>query len=187
VFEKIEMKMNVYSKMDHYTADLLRAQYAHHKNYVKARKEIDIKIRLPCIPEDISENIIKMILHHKLNDKTSTWDCKGDLKSKKEGTQECKCFTSDGPLSFTPSSVWDVIYFLDARDWLNDQFILYRIPLSNLSPEWKKIMVNKHQSFADQAQQGRRPRITWESLYPQLQCVSKVFEGTFEDIFIEAE
>jgi hypothetical protein len=43
----------------------------------------------------------------------------------KRGFQECKCFTSDGPLSFTPSSNWDVIYFLDARDWLNDNFILY--------------------------------------------------------------
>jgi hypothetical protein len=26
----------------------------------------------------------------------------------------------------SPSSNWDVIYFLDARDWLNDNFILYK-------------------------------------------------------------
>lgn len=175
---------------DTYTKDLLKEQYAIHKSYVNGRihttKRIGVKVRLPCIPEDISENIIKQIIHNKLNDKTSRWDCKlGDLHSQKEGKQECKCFTSDGPPSFTPSSNWDVIYFLDARNWLNDKFVLYRIPLKRTSEEWKSIRVSKAQTFEDQTKQGRRPRITWESLYPQISshCV-KVYEGTFEDIFI---
>jgi hypothetical protein len=101
---------------DTYTQDLLKQQYILHKAYVNGRinttKKIGVKVRLPCIPEDISENIVKFILHNKLDDITSRWDCKnGDLQSEKEGKQECKCFTSDGPSSFTPSSDWDVIYW----------------------------------------------------------------------------
>ena len=151
---------------DTYTEDLLKEQYILHKTYVNERtnttKKIGVKVRLPCIPEDISENIVKQIIRNKLNDETSSWDCKkGDLYSQKEGKQECKCFTSDGPLSFTPSSEWDIIYFLDARLWLNNKFILYRIPLKRTSIEWKNIKVNKTQTFEDQTKQGRRPRITW--------------------------
>jgi len=178
--------------VEKYTKEKLKEQYNIHQSYVKARIEtttqLGIKVRLPSIPEDISENIVKQIIIHRLNDKTSTWDCKGDLQSKKEGKQECKCFTSDGPLSFTPTSEWDVIYFLDATNWLHDNFILYRIPLKKSSAEWKKIKVSKTQTFEDQSSQKRRPRITWESLYPQIECYcSKVYEGTFADIFIEVK
>lgn len=174
---------------DTYTKDLLKEQYGLHKAYVNGRinttKKIGVKVRLPCIPEDISENIVKFILHNKLKDTTSRWDCKkGDLQSKKEGKQECKCFTSDGPPSFTPSSDWDVIYFLDARNWLNDKFILYRVLLKRTSSEWKNIKVSKTQTFEDQTKQGRRPRITWESLQPQISSYcNKVYDGTFDDIF----
>lgn len=184
-----EIPAKVEIREDTYTNECVKCQYNLHKSYVIGRidttKKIGVSCRLPCIPEDISENIIKYIIHNHLNDKTSRWDCKkGDLLSQKEGTQECKCFTSDGPLSFTPSSEWDVIYFLDARLWLTDSFILYRIPFKRSSPEWKSIRVNKTQTFEDQSKQGRRPRITWESLYPQINAYcSKVYEGTFDNIF----
>lgn len=174
---------------DTYTEELLKDQYVLHKEYVIRRKDttkkIGVKVRLPFIPEDISENIVKNIIHNKLQDNTSSWSCKtGDLQSQKEGKQECKCFTSDGPPSFTPSSDWDVIYFLDARKWLDDIFVLYRITLKRTSYEWKNIKVSKTQTFEDQIKQGRRPRITWESLQPQVQnYCTKVFEGTFYDIF----
>jgi hypothetical protein len=195
--KKMDVKVipDIISEMaeDTYTKELLKEQYTLHKSYVKGRidttKKIGVKVRLPSIPEDISENIVKQIIHNKLHDKTSRWDCKrGDLQSQKEGKQECKCFTSDGPPSFTPSSDWDVIYFLDARNWLNDKFILYRISLKRSSSEWKNIKVSKTQTFEDQAKQGRRPRITWEALYPQIEpYCSKVYEGTFDDIFIPLE
>ncbi len=186
---KIEPKVKLIMTDDTYTKDLLKEQYALHKAYVNGRiqttKKIGVKVRLPCIPEDISENIVKFILHNKLKDTTSRWDCKkGDLQSEKEGKQECKCFTSDGPPSFTPSSDWDVIYFLDARNWLNDKFILYRVLLKRTSTEWKNIKVSKSQTFEDQTKQGRRPRITWESLQPQISSFcDKVYDGTFDDIF----
>ena len=173
---------------DAYTSDLLKTRYLLHKTYVtesmKFSSQHGVKFRLPCIPEDISENMIKFIIHKK-GDTTSSWDCgKGDLMSKKEGKQECKCFTSDGPPSFTPSSHWDVIYFLDARHWLEDKFVLYKVNLKRTSETWKNVNVSKTQTFDDQCKQGRRPRITWESLYPQIAShTEKIFEGTFEDIF----
>ena len=192
---KVETDINIKAPIkeemseDTYTKYLLKEQYALHKAYVIGRinttKKIGVKVRLPCIPEDISENIVKFILHNKLKDTTSRWDCKkGDLQSEKEGKQECKCFTSDGPPSFTPSSDWDVIYFLDARNWLNDKFILYQVLLKRTSSEWKNIKVSKTQTFEDQVKQGRRPRITWESLQPQINSYcNKVYDGTFDDIF----
>ena len=175
---------------DTYTQLILKEQYDLFKSYVNKRieitKKINLKVRLPTFPEDISENISKFIINNKLDDKTSTWECKkGDLNSKKEGIQECKCFTSNGPSSFSPTSDWDVIYFLDARNWLNDNFILYKIELKKTSDEWKNIKVNKKETFEDQCKQKRRPRINWDSLYPQIKehCV-KVFDGKFEEIFI---
>jgi hypothetical protein len=186
---------------DTYDAETLKECYELHKNYVKGRIAIrtrtKLPIRLPNMPEDISENIVKFILHNhpdKYQDKTSRWTksldkknakaTSGDLFSEKEGTQECKCFTSDGPPSFGPNEKWDVIYFLDARAWLEDKFVLWRIPLTNTSPEWKAIKMNKNQTNEEQSAQGRRPRITWDSLYPQIQThCAKIFEGTFEQIF----
>lgn len=183
---------NVVSE-DTYSEELLKEQFELHKSYVNGRINTTIKIgvnvRLPSIPEDISENIVKIIIRNKLNDKTTIWDCKkGDLESQKEGKQECKCFTSDGPLSFTPSSHWDVIYFLDARNWLNETFILYKVSLKRTSREWENIKVNKSQTFKDQVKQGRRPRINWVSLHRQIElyCI-KVYEGTFYNIFIPLE
>jgi hypothetical protein len=172
---------------DTYTKDVLIKQYTLQKNYIESRitsgKELGVKFRLPGIPEDISENLIKFILH-KFGDTTSSWTCKGDLLSKKEGVQECKAFTSDGPLSYSPSSDWDVIYFLDARSWLKNIFILYKIKLKKTSEEWGSIKISKTQTFRDQAKQGRRPRIGWKQLYPQLSNhIEKVYEGTFEEIF----
>jgi hypothetical protein len=162
---KVEPQVKIIMNKDTYTKRLLIEQYNLHKTYVLGRinttREISVKVRLPSIPEDISENIVKYIIHNKLQDITSLWNCKkGDLQSLKEGKQECKCFTSDGPLSFTPSSEWDVIYFLDARKWLIDHFILYKVSLKRTSEEWKNIKVSKLQTFDDQTKQGRRPRIT---------------------------
>ena len=174
---------------DKYTKEVLQEQYNIHKNYVINRKEsskkLEIEFRLPCIPEDITENMIKYIIH-KNGDKTSKWSCKtGDLLSDNEGKQECKSFTSDGPISFTPSSDWDNIYFLDARNWLQNKFILYKVNLKRTSNEFSNIKINKNQTFIEQCNQGRRPRINWNALYPQIQnnC-TKIFDGTFEDIFI---
>lgn len=187
---------------DTYTKELLIEQYLLHKTYVSRRiettKKIGVKVRLPSIPEDISENIVKFILHNhpgEFQDKTSKWsksiDKKGDLLSEKEKIQECKCFTSDAPPTFGSNENWDVIYFLDARKWLDNKFTLLRISLSNTSTEWKSIMMTKDETYAMKCEKGgsrSRPHITWKKLYPQIKQHCKViFSGTFEDIFNQSE
>jgi len=169
---------------DMYTQEILRNQYKLHKEYIISRKTIK-NIRLPYFPEDISENMIKFI-NHKNGDKTSTWNCdKGDLKSKEYGKQECKCFTSSGPISFSPSSQWDELLFLDARDWFTmDKFVLYRFRYKRDSNEWKSIKVNQKETIEDQSKQGRRPRIGWKDLYPQIKNYCEIlYEGSFDFIF----
>lgn len=170
-----------------YTKEVLKEQYKLHTQYVKERikfaKRTGIKIRLPALPEDISENMIKfmIILHSGVSSKWIKTECAGDLYSDEEHKQECKCFTSNGPISFTPSSLWDIIYFLDARNWLSDHFILYRVNMTK--KDFGKLKINKNQKFDDQCKQGRRPRIGWKLLFPQIKNKTTViFDGCFDDI-----
>jgi len=158
------------------------------KNKMSAK---GIPIRLDNIPSDISENIVKFILFNKTADKSIVY-CRsvglpGDLNSLCDGIIECKCFTSDGPSSFGPKKVFNVIYFLDMRMWLSDKFILWKVNLSDKSPEWKSIKMNSEQTNEEQCDQNRRPHISWENIKSQLPAdkVSKVFEGSFDDIFKE--
>jgi len=173
--------------MDNYTPDILKQRFTTFKEYTMSLQtiiDLGVKARRPNFPEDMSENIIKFIIQNKLDDKSSSWNCDGDLISEKEGIQECKCFTSAGPSSFSPKSKWDVIYFLDATNWQDDKFILYRVALKATSDEWKNIKVNKTTTFNSQCKQGRRPRINWKYLKPQIEdFCSVVYEGTFEGIF----
>ena len=159
-----------------------------HWAYIKMLRELNIShMREPNFPEAISENIIKFFLiKHKKH--TVTWECtKGDLLSDEEGKIECKCFTSKGPISFTPSSDWNVIYFLDARNWFEHKFIIYRLGWSMKSSEWQNLEINKNKepkTFGGQIKTGRRPRICWNDLHPQISSsCEKVFEGNFQGIY----
>ena len=173
---------------DSYTLGVLREMYDINRQYVRSRcklaKENNISIRSSGLPEDISENIIKYILRQ--SDAKVTWDCSsGDLYSPSHGRIECKSFTSDGPISFSPSSGWSSICFLDAREWLHDRFVLYRLDMSNLSDTWRGLKVSASQTFGDQISAGRRPRITWDKLFSQLEPhISVIFTGSLDQIQI---
>ena len=180
---------------DNYTREVLTKRYASYKRYVCETEEIieetNLTIRRSNMPEDISENIVKFIIHNYVGDTSSKWakcmgKTAGDLVSDTERIQEVKCFTSDGPNSYGPTAKHDVIYMLDAREWLSDKFVVWRVALSNTSPEWRSVKMNKKkgETHEDQSGQGRRPHIAWHDLYPQVKdhC-TKVFEGKFEDIF----
>jgi hypothetical protein len=177
-----------YLNMSAYTIQTLVNRFMLHHTYVTLTKKMNAPgVRLPNFPEDISENMIKyFLIYHKKH--SVTRDCKGDLSSKEEGKVECKCFTSNGPISFTPTSNWDVIYFLDAREWLNKRFKLYRLGWSMKEDNWQQIVINKTKeprTFKGQtANQKRRPRISWEDLYPQIsEYTELIFDGVFEDIY----
>lgn len=149
-----------------------------------------IPIRHQNPPEDITENITKFIIRKVEKDNTCVW-CKGlndkmsgDLYSKKLGIIEVKSFTSNGPSQFGPNSKFNVLYFLDLRNWLKDEIVLWKVNLNNESPEFKNIKVNKTQTLGEQLKQGRRPHIGWDKIYPQIYgFYEQMYKGSFEDIF----
>jgi hypothetical protein len=87
------------NKSDKYTKEFLQEQFNIHKSYVTSRisasKRCGLSLRLPSIPEDITENIIKFIIINTEKDGSCIWNNKGDLLSQKIGVIECKSFTSD--------------------------------------------------------------------------------------------
>jgi len=156
-----------------------------------------LPIRHQNTPEDISENIVKFIIRNYENDDSCVW-CKGvdkkhgltgDLfssKYDKVAPIEVKSFTSNGPSQFGPDKKFGVLYFLDLRAWLKNEITLWKVNLDHLSPEFKAIKVNKKQTMGDQLIEGRRPHISWEHIYPQITTFcEKIYEGTFENIFLQ--
>ena len=143
-------------------------------------KQYGISLRNNGLPEDISENIIKFILYMR-GDKTVKWLPGCDLISKIDGCIECKSFSSKGPISFSPTSSWDILYILDATEWLDEKFILWKCELPK--DKWTIVKVNNTQTFIDQCIQGRRPRIGWSKLHSQITVYcTNIFQGTFTDI-----
>jgi hypothetical protein len=183
--------------IDKYTSEILQLRYTLYKTDYETlnriKQETGLPIRHQNPPEDITENITKFIIQNYDEDITCKWakgiGLKGDLYSEKYDISapiEVKAFTSDGPSQFGPSKKFGVLYFLDLRLWLEDNIVLWRVNLTNESNEMKQIKMNKTQTHEDQCKEGRRPHISWKSLYPQIKdhCV-KVFEGKFEDIFVK--
>lgn len=140
--------------------------------YASKCKEINTKlanrkIRLPNFPSELSENIVRIIMQDKCNI-DALWDIKkGDLLYDDKKI-EVKAFNSTGPISFGPTEDWWRLYILDCRKYDKDYFTCYEILLSNNDDIWKKIMVNKNQTYADQCAQKRRPRICFKKLISQI-------------------
>lgn len=180
---------------DSYTHDILRIRYTMYRDMYMSTAEIikttGLPIRHQNPPEDVTENIVKFLINTHENDPSCKWaksiGLNGDLYSDKypiDSPIEIKALTSDGPSSFGPNKKFGVIYFLDMRLWLTDKFTLWRVNLTNDSPEWKQIKMNKLQTYEEQCEEGRRPHISWDNIHSQMpdKC-SKVYEGTFEGIF----
>ena len=193
--EKKEEKNNILN--DNYDKEILINRYNIYKNIYISDEELikkGLPIRHQNPPEDITENITKFIIRKYENDKSCVW-CKGinkkygligDLYSNnyKDLSIEVKSFTSNGPSQFGPKKKFGVLYFLDLRKWLNNKIILYKVKLNYLSDNFKNIKVNKKQTLGDQLNEGRRPHISWNKIYPQInEFCEKIYEGEFENIF----
>lgn len=181
---------------DKYTEKILRKRYLEyydaHINLSEIIKSTNLPIRHQNPPEDITENITKFIIRNYDNDVSCKWskaiNIKGDLCSDKYNMIEVKAFTSNGPLQFGPKKKFDILYLLDLRKWLDDKLILYKVNIDNNSPIIKNIKVNKLQTHEDQCKEGRRPHISFDKLFPQIQShCEKIYEGSFEDIFISKQ
>jgi len=182
---------------DGYTEDILIIRFNNFKhNYISDEEFITngLKIRHQNTPEDITENITKFIIRKYENDSSCIW-CKcvdkkygltGDLVSNKyerHSPIEVKSFTSNGPSQFGPDKKFGVLYFLDLRKWLNNEIVLWKVNVNYMSPEFKNIKVNKFQTMGEQLLEGRRPHISWDNIYPQInEFCEKIYEGTFENI-----
>lgn len=159
------------------------------KEFYEKRK---VKYRLPNFPEDISENIVKHLISRIENiscKRVKNISCKkvkkkGDLITDGTLKIEVKCFMSDGPSSFGPKECWHYIYFLDARDFLNGNYVLYKVSLSNCSKEFQNIPVNKKQTYGDQCKQKRRPHVAFRELRKTIEDhITVVFDGNLHDFF----
>lgn len=142
------------------------------KNYTNLLKENFPFERRPNIPELISENIVKYVKYKQ--DDTITRDCVGDLKSSKIGKIEVKCFSSTGPISFSPNPSWDIIYFVDLTRWKEDKFICYECNIASSSEIWKSIEISKTETIGSQSKSKRRPRIVWDKLFEQIKDNTKL-------------
>jgi hypothetical protein len=180
---------------DKYDKNILIERFQNFKKSYLADCELiknGLPIRHQNTPEDITENITKFIIRNYEKDKTCVW-CKGidkkyrltgDLYSENYEQIEVKSFTSDGPSQFGPDKKFSVLYFLDLRNWLDDEIILWKVNLRFDSKEFKKIKVNKKQTLENQLREGRRPRISWDKIKPQIAgYYHQIFRGTFDDIF----
>jgi len=105
------------------------------------------KIRNDNFPSDISENIAKFAICKKYKIMPS-WDCKGDLTMMNKQL-EIKGFMSNGPLSFGPKEPWSTIYFVDALDTHNCNYKVFEIALTNLSDEWRNIIISGKDTFCE--------------------------------------
>ena len=188
---KLKLKIPNNVRDDKYTIDLLKIRYKEYRdsyNTIEIYKMKEIPLRHQNPPEDMTENIVKFIIRNYENDKSCIWckglKMKGDLYSDTQHQIEVKAFTSNGPCQFSPSSKFDVLYFLDLREFLNDKIILWKVKLTSSSEEFKNIKVNKIQTHSDQCKEGRRPHINFTSLYPQIKDHCKeIYNGSFENIF----
>lgn len=173
---------------------LLNIYLQNYKNTILEQKKINIilnkrKIRMSNFPESISENIVKFAIFKKYNIMpnwdTSVGDLEIDLIYKKYKIEvKGGLDLSKGPSSFGPNAKWDIIYFIDAKNMLENIFTIYEIKLSNNSLMWKNLEVSKDVLWKDFIKTGKRPRFNFNIIKNQLpNCkINKIFEGNLNEL-----
>ena len=148
------------------------------------------KCRYDNFPSQVSENIVKFAIYKKYKIMPN-WDIKGgDLFiSICNKMIEVKAFMSDGPSSFGPSKNWNWIYFVDAKDCKNGNFIVYEIKLSNKSNIWRNIELSKksgtYGKIADENKRGLLRGCFYDIFKPQLDkknCCKIIFNGNIREL-----
>jgi hypothetical protein len=129
--------------------------------------------RLPNIDSAISENLIRFIVLETVPDVICS--IVGDLSSPTIGKIECKYFSSSDPMSFSPTSYFDMLYILDGTDLIGSGHLkLYKINVKSTDDTWKQLKINKKDTFETQSLQKRRPRLSHESILRQLRHLTTV-------------
>lgn len=162
---------------DNFTLDMVKMMLENHIESYKIREQINIKlsgkkIRHLNFPSEISENIAKNAIRKYTRGKiTPSWNTKkGDLIYSYPYIKyiEVKGFSSAGPISFGPTEQWNMLCVVDCMDYLNMNFKVYLITLSNTSKIWQNIKVSKTETYFQQCKAKRRPRLCFKLLSEQI-------------------
>lgn len=149
------------------------------------------KIRKTNLPSHITENIVKFAFFKKYKVMPS-WDTTvGDLEINNSLSKVMRlevkgslCLENGGPSSFGPQEYWDRIYFVDGNQIKDLKFIVYEICLSSKDNDWINMKVSHTQTYKEQCNQKRRPRICFPHIISQIdrsKC-SILFSGSIYDL-----
>lgn len=138
--------------------------------------------RQPIINEALSEGIIQLfICEHEGRKCINSFKKCGDLLCNKS-IIEVKCFSTNAPISFG-SSKWNELYILDATNFKNNIFEIYKCKLSNLSRTFQNIKLYGNKKYSDFYKSGKRCKITFGNLKNQLKYNLKlVFSGSIQQL-----
>jgi hypothetical protein len=162
---------------------LIKELNKEHKNNCKT-------IRCQNFPSEISENIVRLYWkkHKRFNLNWGLHKC-GDLSFNFNNIVkiiEVKGYSSDGPTSFGPKEKWDMIYFVDCKDYNSYNFKIYEIPLKNTSKEFRNINMSKEKTFgsiSDENKRGELRACFEKNIMPQLENHCKlVFNGNIHEL-----
>lgn len=191
-FRGFRMRRHLIGLDDNMRYSLLIKCLYHYNDNLNLTKELNKslskkKIRNENFPSHISENIVKFAIFKKYGI-MPCWDTdKGDIVLNKMSIIkqiEVKGFMSDGPSSFGPTEMWDMLYFVDAKDTMNCNFKVYEIKLSNKNNIFRNIKLSKKETYGEIADSKRRPRGCFETIFkPQLgEHCKLIFDGHISEL-----
>lgn len=145
-------------------------------------------LRKSNFSSESSENIAKFA-YFKYTNNMPTWNTKfGDLqviennKTIKLEVKGSLDLMDGGPSSFGPTECWDKLLFVDAKNTIKKNYTVYLINLNN--SEFGFIKINKNETYQEQCENKRRPRIKFSEIKKQIEDkfkkdikIIKIFEG----------
>jgi len=172
----------------------LRKLVRAHQLYARVREDVGCGVRKPLVPEDVTENLVRMYID-RVEGRECWWGkaagVSGDLMVVCGGQAslkvEVKGFTNgSGPLTFGPKNRFDELWFVDAHELVTARGLvkLYKAPLAFESSEIQAIRVNRKERFADQCVQGRRPKVSFQKFVSEVgeENVQLVYEGVWNEL-----
>ena len=144
-------------------------------------KEFDI--RLPIIPEFVTENLCMLCIKNILGDKSVTRKCVGDLVSEEFGLIEVKAFSSNAPNSFSTKMKWNSLFFCDCRSFEKNVITIYKVNMELCA--FKRLKVTNDKTFKDCEDIKQRAKVSFENLKVQESFkYDKIFEGDYKKLLV---
>ena len=179
--QKLLKKRNYNEKLLARTFINILTEFKFYNRALKKYKEFDI--RLPILPEFLSEILVYFAIRNILKDTSVTRKCIGDLASEEYGRIEVKGFSSTAPNSFSTNMKWDSLFFVDCKTIENDNNVIIYKVLMSLNDFKNLIYVSKTKTFADYEKSKQRAKISFDNLTKQKKFVYEiVFQGNYKNL-----